>query len=122
MKVSAAEMDELFIRAVTSEVMREILRAQLKSMPRPMLAKVMGVPLRRLNHFMNGGTPGYKLWSAGEAFGEGMTQPMEVDVETVAVNMLLSFFDDPDRPRIRRALAAAIRPVLLAEGHEPANL
>ena len=122
MKVNAAEMEELYLRAVASEMMREILRAQMKSIPRTMLAKVLGVTGRRLNHFMGGGAPGYKLWNAGESFADGMTEKMEVDVEAVAVGLLLSLFDDPDRPRVRRALAEAIRPVLLAEGHEPANL
>ena len=46
-------MEELYLRAVASQMMREILRAQ------------------------------------------SMAQPMEVDVEAVAVGLLLSLFDDP---------------------------
>jgi hypothetical protein len=123
MKVTAAEMEELYLRAVASEMMREIMRVQLQSMSTATLAQVIGVSVRRLNAFMNGGTPGYKLWNAGEAFADGMKErPMEVDVEAVAVNVLLSLFDDIDRPRVRRALGEAITPILREEGWEPANL
>lgn len=122
MKANVFETEEAYLRAVASEIMREILRAQGKSLPPAMLAKLLGVNTRRLKHFMNGGNPGMKLWNAGESFADGMGRDMEVHVEAVALNVIADTFPDCDRPRIRRALAEAIRPVLLAEGRECGTL
>jgi hypothetical protein len=116
-----AESDEVILavyKALSDEIARSTIRTQMLSIPRPMLIKILGVNAKRLRHFMAGGEPGEKLWEAVEAFEEGMTEPVEVELEAVALNLLVDRFANWNRPRIRRALADAIRPVLLAEGRE----
>lgn len=108
--------------ALCYEVLRSTIREQLKAMPRPMLLKVMGVRLKRFKHFMAGGSPGKTLWESGLDFEEGMPQMPDVEIEAVALNLIADTFEDYDRPRIRRALADAILPVLRAEGREPSTL
>lgn len=122
MRLNAQEMEEAYLRAVASEMMREILRTQMKSMPREVLEQLLGKGGSRLAHFMAGGSPGEDLWNAGESFADGMGGTLEVEVEAVAINALADTFPEEDRPRIRRAIAAALRPVLAAEGRELAAL
>jgi hypothetical protein len=116
-----AESDEVILaiyKALSDEIARSTIRTMLGSIPRPMLLKVLGVSAKRLRHFMAGGEPGEKLWEAVEGFENGMTEPVDLEMEAVALNLLVDRFPNWNRPRIRRALADAIRPVLLAEGRE----
>jgi hypothetical protein len=109
-------------KALSDEIARSTIRTQLRSIPRPMLIKLLGVTPKRFRHFMEGGEPGDKLWDAVESFEAGMEAPVELDLEAVALNLLVERFPNWNRPRIRRALADAIRPVLSAEGREVATL
>jgi hypothetical protein len=108
--------------ALSNEIVRSTIRTQLQSIPRPMLLKLLGVSAKQFRHFMEGGEPGAKLWDGVAAFEEGMTEPAEVELEAVALNMLADRFPNWNRPRVRRALADAIRPVLQAEGRDLSTL
>jgi hypothetical protein len=120
-----ADAEEVMLaiyQSLSNEIVRETIRTQLKSMPRPLLLKVMGVNAKQFRHFMGGGDPGARLWDAVAAFEEGMTEPVEVELAAVALNMLADLFPNWNRPRVRRALAEAVRPILLAEGRELSTL
>jgi hypothetical protein len=108
--------------ALSNEIVRSTIRTQLLSLPRPMLIKLLGVSAKQFRHFMGGGEPSNKLWDAVEAFEEGMTEPVDLELEAVALNLIVERFPNWNRPRVRRALADAIRPVLLAEGREVTTL
>jgi hypothetical protein len=114
----AEEVMRAIYFALSNEIVRSTIRTQLKSIGRPMLLQVLGVNAKRFRRFMEGGDPSARLWDAVTAMEEGMTEPAEVELEAVALNIITDTFPDFDRPRIRRALADAIRPVLLAEGRE----
>ena len=114
---NAREVEFEFKYALSYELLRATLREQLKSMPRRMLAGALGVNVRQLSWFMRGGHPSKRLYDAACAFSDGMqAQPPEVELEAVALNLIADTFDTRKRPQVRRALAEAIRPVLLAEG------
>ncbi|HEU4883696.1 MAG TPA: hypothetical protein VFT45_15670 [Longimicrobium sp.] len=120
-----ADSDEVIralYHALSNEIVRSTIRTQLQSIPRPLLIKLLGVSAKRFRHFMEGGEPSAKLWDAVEAFEEGMQEPVELDLEAVALNLIVERLPNWNRPRVRKALADAIRPILQAEGREVATL
>lgn len=116
---NAEEVMRAIYSALSDELVRSTLRTQLQSIPRPMLAKLLSVTPKRLDYFMGGGAPNDALWNGARAFEDGMPDPLEVEIEAVALNMLADLFPTWKRVRVRRALAEAIRPVLVAEGRTP---
>lgn len=120
-----ADSDEVMralYHALSNEIVRSTIRTQLRSLPRPMLLKLLGVSSKEFRHFMGGGDPCQKLWDAVAAFEEGMKEPVELDLEAVALNLIVERLPNWNRPRVRKALADAIRPILQAEGREVATL
>jgi hypothetical protein len=112
---NAREVMHDFDYALGYELMRCVLRTQLKSLPPMTLARVLGVRWKRIRFFLDGGDPGPALWDAASAMAEGMEEPGEVEMEAVALNLLADLFPRMERPRVRAALAAALMPVLEAE-------
>lgn len=104
--------------ALSHELVRATIRIQMQSIPRTILLKLLGVNGRQFRHFMAGGAPAGQLWDAGCAFEEGMAEPVEVQLESIGLNIIADTFPNYVRARVRQALADAVLTVLRAEGRE----
>lgn len=92
-------------------LMRAMLRDELGTVPAPVLARTLGVPLDALETFMDCGEPGGALWRAGEALAKDR-EPPEMEVPDIALNLLADTFPLAERVRVRKALADLILPAL----------
>lgn len=97
--------------AVGYALMRALFRAELQTIPAPVLARTLGVPVDVLDAFMDGGEPGGDLWGAGHRYAEGR-EPPEMEPVDIALNLLADTFPLPERVRARKALADALVPAL----------
>ena len=104
--------------ALSHELVRATIRVQMQSIPRPLLLQLLGVSGKQFRHFMHGGAPAGQLWEAGCAFEEGMADPVEVQLESIGLNIIADTFPNYVRARVRQALAEAVLSVLRAEGRE----
>lgn len=109
--------------AVGFEVMRQVIRHHLKTVPLNLLAKSLGVTPDVLWSFMEGAPLPVAVFQSGKAqkLAAGL-YPVTVEPEAVALNYLADTFPEKDRPRVRRALAQALLPVLQSEGRHPETI
>lgn len=97
--------------AIGFALMRALFSAELRTIPAPVLARTLGVPVDDLTAFMDGGEPGGALWEAGHRYAEGC-EPPEMEPADIALNLLADTFPLAERVRVRKALADVILPAL----------
>jgi hypothetical protein len=97
--------------AIGYAMMRAMLGAEMRTIPAPVLARTLGVPVEDLTAFMDGGEPGGALWEAGHAYAGGR-EPPEMEPVDIALNLLADTFPLAERVRVRKALADVLRPAL----------
>lgn len=99
--------------AIGYALMRALFRAELQTVPAPVLARTLGVPEDVLLAFVDGAEPGGALWEAGHRLAEGR-EPPEMEPVDIALNLLADTFPLADRVRVRKALADVLVPALVA--------
>jgi hypothetical protein len=97
--------------AIGYALMRALFRTALQTVPAPVLAGTLEVPVETLVAFMEGGEPSGDLWQAGQRYREGR-EPPEMDPADIALNLLADTFPLAERIRARRALAEVVRPAM----------
>jgi hypothetical protein len=97
--------------AIGYALMRALFRTELQTIPAPVLARTLGVPVDDLSAFMDGGEPGGALWDAGHRYAEGR-EPPEMEPVDIALNLLADTFPLAERVRVRKALADVLVPAL----------
>lgn len=109
--MNAAEAVEAMDFAIGYALMRAMLRTELRTIPAPVLARTLGVPVDALESFLDGAEPGEDLWEAGHKYA-GRCDPPEMEPADIALNLLADTFPLAERVRVRKALADVILPAL----------